>query len=169
VVYYISLASSNAYSVFNFNKLGEFEGNNNSEFGISNRKPSSSIGENLAQLPKMPSECYLKNDLDVEFISTMAKKTFDTKTKVMYQNKNVNAFRLFDKMIRRITNPHFTNPRRKNIDGDMVPCELTDNFLIANSAGDLVNALGDVIEEKLQDAKIYGLWKARLSSLQTLL
>ena len=29
VVYYISLASSNAYSVFNFNKLGEFEGNNN--------------------------------------------------------------------------------------------------------------------------------------------
>ena len=32
----------------------------------------------------------------------------------------------------------------------MVPCELTDNFLIANSAGDLVNALGDVIEEKLQ-------------------
>ena len=32
----------------------------------------------------------------------------------------------------------------------MVPCELTDNFLIANSASDLVNALGDVIEEKLQ-------------------
>ena len=29
MVYYISLASSNAYSVFNFNKLGEFEGNNN--------------------------------------------------------------------------------------------------------------------------------------------
>ena len=41
-------------------------------------------------------------------------------------------------------------PRRKNIDGDMVPCELTDNFLIADSASDLVKALGDVIEEKLQ-------------------
>ena len=111
----------------------------------------------MAELPKMPTECYLKNDLDVEFISTLAKKKIDTKTKgfvqymnffvfwtekissffrfhgitlntphmiwfikyetptmfwtlkVMYQNKNVNAFRLFDKMIRRITNPHFTN------------------------------------------------------------
>ena len=31
----------------------------------------------------------------------------------------------------------------------MVSCELIENFLIADSASDLVKALGDVIEEKL--------------------
>ena len=96
--------------------------------------------------------------------------------KVMYKKKNVNAFRLYDKMIRRITDPRFTNvsliknffgitilwfqPRRKKINGDMVPCELTDNFLIADSASDLVKALGDVIEEKLQ-GKTLRIWNGK--------
>ena len=159
----------------------------------------------------MPTKCYLKNDLDVEFISTLAKKKIDTKTKglvqymtfdhfyvqdhsiwvleyhflmtdafwalkVMYKNKKLNAFRLYDKMIRRISNPDFTKvslinnffgitilwfqPRRKKINGDMVPCELTDNFLIADSASDLVKALGDVIEEKLQ-GKTLRIWNGK--------
>ena len=33
----------------------------------------------------MPTECYLKNDLDVEFISKLAKEKIDTKTKGLVQ------------------------------------------------------------------------------------
>ena len=158
----------------------------------------------------MPTECYLKN-LDVEFISSLAKDKIDTKTKglvqymtidhffraglfnmspwipflndrrfwalkVMYKNKNLNAFRLYDKMIRRITHPDFTKvslikhffeitilwfqPSRKKIDGDKVPCELTEKFLIADSASDLIKALGDVIDKKLR-GKTLRIWNGK--------
>ena len=40
----------------------------------------------------MPTECYLKNDLDVEFISTLAKKKIDTKTKGFVQYMNFFVF-----------------------------------------------------------------------------
>ena len=36
---------------------------------------------NLVELPKMPTDCYLTNDLDVEFISTLAKDLIQPKTK----------------------------------------------------------------------------------------
>ena len=42
----------------------------------------------------------------------------------------------------------------------MVPCELIDNFLIADSASDLVKALGYVIEEKLK-GKTLRIWNGK--------
>ena len=40
----------------------------------------------------MPTECYLKNDLDVEFISKLAKEKIDTKTKGLVQYMTFDQF-----------------------------------------------------------------------------
>ena len=45
----------------------------------------------MAELPKMPTECYLKN-LDVEFISSLAKDKIDTKTKGLVQYMTIDHF-----------------------------------------------------------------------------
>jgi hypothetical protein len=53
-------------------------------------------------------------------------------------------------MLTRITEPHFTNPRRKSISGDEIDCKIVDGFLTSNSAQDLFNSLEGIIEDKLK-------------------
>ena len=51
--------------------------------------------------------------------------------------------------------------------GDEIDCDILDGFLTSNSAKDLFNTLGNIIEDKLKGAKIYNLWNTRISALKS--